>query len=75
MKVSHNEYVANHVVSESCVTCRQRWKGHCPPSADEGLMRKGLQNQTASMFQSGVSTQPLEERRLEMNATDRKSVV
>src|SRR5450631_2888667 len=42
-----------------------RWNGHRPPSGDEGQGDEegALQDPTASMCQSGVATQPLEERR------------
>jgi hypothetical protein len=43
-------------------SARPRWNGHRPPFGDLSLI-EGPQNRTASMCQSGVATQPLEERR------------
>ena len=48
-----------------------RWNGHRLPSGDEGRGDEGaLQDRTASMCQSGVATQPLEERRARFECYD-----
>src|SRR6201997_354175 len=44
------------------------WNGHRPPFGEFGTV-EGLQDRTASMCQSEVATQPLKERRPQMNAT------
>src|SRR5215831_20640249 len=56
---------ANCLTLPRHISTLPRWNGHRPPFGDEGLGNQweALQNRRASVCQSEVAMQPLEERR------------